>query len=64
MKLIISLSFLLFAFLSNAGQKQARTQELAPFSISQLDDRKRKAKRTKRRRKRKCKQFGKKIYAG
>ena len=64
MKLIISLSFLMFAFLSSAGLKQARTQEAAPFTISQLDDRKKKPKKTRRRRKRKCKQFGKKIYAG
>ena len=64
MKLIISLTFLMFAFLSSAGLKQAKTEEAAPFTISQLHDRKRKAKKTKRRRKRKCKKFGKKIYAG
>ena len=65
MKLILSLSFFMFAFFSNAGEVEAGTPHTsAPFVISQLDDRKRKSKKTKRRRKRKCKQFGKKIYAG
>jgi hypothetical protein len=61
MKFILAFLFLGFVSVSNAAETTVSTTETA--KMEQNDGRK-KAKRVNKKRKRKCSQFGRQIYAG
>lgn len=62
MKLLLSFLFLIVTTLSNAAELPVVDKTDVKTEV--FDGRKRKQKRTNKKRKKKCKQFGRRIYAG